>query len=55
MIKNTEQPPWIAFPRTSYQKNGEAKSKDLLEMPQATHRKLADAVLAEFKRISQNN
>lgn len=55
VVQNADQQPWVAFPRTSYQKNGETKSKDLLDMLQAMHRKLADAILAEYKRISQNN
>ena len=47
--------PWIAFPAMSYQKDGEAKFKDLLDMPQATHRKIAEAILAEYRRVSEGN
>jgi len=54
VVHKAEKPPWIAFPATSYQKNGETKFKDLLDMPQATHRKLAEAILAEFMRVSQS-
>ena len=55
VVRNAGFQPWVAFPRTSYQKNGETKAKDLLDMLQAMHRKLADAILAAFKRLTQND
>jgi DNA-binding cell septation regulator SpoVG len=55
VVHKSGQAPWIAFPATSYQKDGKTKFKDLLDTPQATHRKLAEAILAEFTRVSESS
>ena len=53
--KAEDQPPWIALPATSYKKNGDTKFKDLLDMSQATRRKLAEAILAKYRRVSESS
>lgn len=55
VVHKPDQAPWIAFPATSYQKDGKTKFKDLLDTPQATHRKVAEAILAEFMRVSASS
>lgn len=50
IVQKLGQPPWIANPATSYQKNGETKFKDLIDAPQGTQRRLAQAILAEYER-----
>ena len=48
ILQKPEQPPWVAYPATSFQKDGQPKFKNLIDAPQGTQRRLAQIILAEF-------
>ena len=51
VIAKDGKPPWVAFPSSSYRKNGEFVDRPLLEVGRALKRQIAEAILAEFKRL----
>ena len=52
VVQKPGKSPWVAYPATSYQKDGKTQFKNLIDAPQGTQQRLARAVLAEFERIS---
>ena len=52
VVEKPGHPPWVAYPATSYQKDGKPKFKDMIDAPQGTKRRLAQAILAEYEGVS---
>lgn len=51
IVQKPGQSPWVAYPATAYQKDGKTHFKNLIDAPQGTQRRLAQAILAEFERL----
>lgn len=41
---------WIGFPQITYEKNGQNKFSELLEIPRSLKKEITDALLAEYEK-----
>lgn len=42
--------PWIGYPSSAYQKDNQTRYKKFIDAPQATQRRITQAILAEFQK-----
>lgn len=50
VIQQEGEEPWVAFPTSSYVKDGKTVNVAVLEFPRSLKKMIADEVLGEFKR-----
>ena len=50
VVQKGGEEPWVAFPSSSYTKNGQIINKTIIEVSRGLKRQIVDAVMAEFKR-----
>lgn len=50
ILRKDGHEPWVAFPTIPYEKDGTTRYKKLIDAPQSTQRRIAQAVLAEFQK-----
>lgn len=53
--KDSQAAVWIAFPAVSYTKDGKIVNKQILEVSRGLKKQVTDAILAEFKRVTENS
>lgn len=51
VMQDDGQDPWVAFPGSSYLKNGEPVRKEILDVSRGTKRQLSNLILNRFKEL----
>jgi DNA-binding cell septation regulator SpoVG len=53
VIKKEGQPEWVAFPSSSYVKDGKKVNNQFLEVSKTVKKKLVDAIMAQFEKAME--
>jgi hypothetical protein len=49
VLQNEHKNPWVAYPTTSYTKDGKRINKQIFESSRGLHRQIVEAVLAAYQ------